>query len=183
MDDSFVWNGGWERNWLISTKLELADTPATGEREALSAPEERILAGECVLLEDGAELDLDGNGTKERIGFGSAKEVQIGAWNTGTDPYSVLTGRVYGVCLDAANPAQIHLLIELLRDQDLEGASSEPFYELFTYRQMDGFCYTELVGGADVIGQAGGVPFAPQEWSGLSEAGSLCFSETTNGFM
>ena len=59
-----------------------------------------------------------------------------------------------------------------LAARECEGASPEPCYELLTYRQMDGFCYAEVLGGADFIASAGGVPFAPQEWPGLSEAGS-----------
>lgn len=50
-----------------------------------------------------------------------------------------------------------------LAARECEGASPEPCYELLTYRQMDGFCYAEVLGGADFIASAEGVPFAPQE--------------------
>ncbi|MDO4318372.1 MAG: hypothetical protein Q4C48_09230 [Lachnospiraceae bacterium] len=169
---SYLWTGGYERDEVWTS--EFADTPATGEREALNDIEKRILSGECVLLGNGAELDLDGNGTREKISFENKQKIQIGARGGWTGNFAWYTGNVYGVCLDAENPLQIHLFIEMVEDQTLGDASPEPFYELLTYRQEEGYCWADILSypsgfpGMPYVG----VPFSPQEWSGLSENGT-----------
>lgn len=163
---------GVERDQYETVRLEYQDTPATGEREAPSELEQRILSGECVLLENGVELDLDGNGTKEKICWKDNNEVIcVGEFQAGGGyySYSAYTGRAYGVCLDALNPSQIHILIEKINDWEKENVH----YTLLTYRQMDGYCYAaELGSGEGFLSETWGIPFSPEEWMGLSEAGS-----------
>lgn len=125
--------------------LELLDTPATGERETLNAIEEQILAGECVLLENGTELDLDGNGTREKICYGNGTEeveIQIGASQWRTEHSMLFEGKLYGICLDAANPSQIQLLIEEKDKYYSEEHPQSVSYLIISYCQKDGFCWT-----------------------------------------
>lgn len=163
---------GYERDQSENTSLEYQDTPATGEREAPSELEQRILSGECVLLENGVELDLDGNGTKEKICWKDNKEVIcVGEYQAGGGyySYSAYTGKAYGVCLDALNPSQIHVLIEEINDWEEEDVK----YTLLTYRQMEGYCYAAAIGyGEGFLSETSGIPFSLEEWTGLSEAGS-----------
>ncbi len=150
---------------------EFWDTPATGERKTLNAVEERILAGECVLLENGTELDLDGNGTREVIRFGAGKDqvgLQIGAYKGTTEYEMWFTGRIFGVCLDEANPSQIHVAVEYTNQYN-EEAPKKVSYDFFTYLQAEEWLYVNQSRGYDFSNGFGTIRFSPENWNGIPE--------------
>lgn len=118
------------------------DPQATGTRGELNSVEERILSGELVRLERGIELDLDGNGRRERIVFDENQKtvnspLKIGFMDYLTTEYDCLfTGNIYGVCLDEGK--RITLLIE--QTNTFEGSYSDRsfLYTVFHYYQVDG---------------------------------------------
>lgn len=152
------------------SNYEFWDMSATGERKTLNEVEERILAGECVLLENGTELDLDGNGTREVIRFGAGKDqvdLQIGAYKGSTEYEMWFTGRIFGVCLDEANPSQIHVAVEYTNQYN-EKYPKTVAYVFYTYLQAEeGRLYVNQNRGYAFSVETGTIRFSPESWSGI----------------
>lgn len=163
----FHWSRARAR-YANGEKWEFIDTPATGERDSLSDIEERILAGECVRLKDGTELDLDGNGTREKICFEDKASLQIGAALTGAGHYDCYSGVLYGVCLDAENPARIQIVAEV---EMVDGRYS---YDVLSYIQEEGYAW---LGSQFLLSSWEKGAFSPKQWSGLTEKGTFIVND------
>ncbi len=153
---------------------ELTDTVATGERENPNSMEEQILSGEAVLLKSGVEIDLDGNGTREEIRFGSEKdraEFCVGPFSYTTRYGLWFTGNVYGVCLQT-HDNQFLVVVEYTDMYDEQWPKGY-IYSMYVYRQQEqDTCWGGWMSDYETS-ELVGLSFSPEGWEGNCEGCSF----------